>query len=214
MRIWLLAFAFMCVGFTCSPLKYKSDHGFMVAAQANSPEQLVMIGGKACVDLDQVPGLCSKRHRRNLSLFMSIPERPYNYRMELRCSANLDSNQQVDILKNQNYVIEIKPDKFGPLKSFICIGEIFPHGRDSVSSKWEVRVKLVNKDYVPREGVYLGKYKGKSYLVVGKHALYTSVFQKGKWKKYKKKPTIRVRDPENLKAYSESYNMRFNYYGF
>lgn len=195
---------------SCQNLKYQSDIGFLNSAQANSAEYLVMINGKHCVDMDRKVGLCAKRIKSDRSLDFSLEPKPYNYRFTLTCSSSIDSNFSIDIIKNQKYSFSIEPDKFSNVRSFTCIGEIFPNDRDQeVSANFQVRVVIVDSEYIEREIIYEKPKKRKNYVILGKHAKYSNV----NGKIYKEKTAVKV-DSRRIKAYSESERMRFNYYGY
>lgn len=192
---------------SCTGMKYQNDIGFLNSAQANSMEYFVRINDKPCVDMDEKVGLCAKRVKTNENLVFKMMAREYGYRFNLKCSSDIDSNLSVDIKKETPYSFQIDAEKFSHTRSFTCIGEVFPHDRkQEISASWHVRVLTVDKDYTEREKVQEIKSKGKTYLVMGKHARY--VHHDGKIEK--KKPVI---EKGSGFAFSESEMMRFNYYG-
>ena len=194
---------------SCTSLKYVDDKYFLVAAQANSPEFPVSINGKKCADVDGIPGLCTKRVKSNTSIFIRHDARPYAYRFDLRCTKELGESQTFNVLKDSKFEYEIKPEKFLNLTSFICVGEIFPTDREeAVSASWKLFANVVDEKYVSREVLQFQESKGKLFLVFGQHSLYAMVDGKA----YKEKTMIEVKS-RNVKAYSESHNMRFNSVG-
>ena len=83
-----------------------------------------------------------------------------------------------------------------------------------MSAKWEVRVKVVDSKYVGREDIYLLKYKGDDYLVLGQNAKYARVWHDGHWNRYQNKTYVKLKRTEGVQAYSESYQMRYNYFNY
>jgi hypothetical protein len=200
---------------SCTTLKYQDDLGFLVSAQAESPEFPVYFNSKLCRDTDLVPGLCSKRIRSTDTLKIELPGRSYGYRLDLTCSQALGESQSFNVQAGKSFTHEITPDKFAKLKSFICMGEVFPTDRPQpMSAQWEVRVKVVDAAYTPREAAYITHDKGKTYLVLGSHAREAWVWDEGAWRHYDKTTVVEIKGDEHaVAAYSESYQMRFNAYG-
>lgn len=200
----------------CSTLSYVDDSDFLVSAQADSPEFPVYINGKICKDTDGIPGLCSKRIRSNEALTLHMDARPYSYVLQLACTKELGESQSFSIQKDMPFEHSIKPENFSRVKSFICIGEVLPDDREMpISAKWEIRAKIVDQAYVRRETPYFKTDKGKTFLIMGQHAKFSSVFDQGAWKAFKEKTVIEIKGkPENVIGYSESFNARFNSIGF
>ena len=208
MKLILLLTIFLLTACSCQPIKYSSDVGFLNSAQANSMEFLVRLNGSPCMDMDGKVGLCARRIANNESLIFTQGKRPYGYRIYLKCSNSVGVDESFDILPNAPFKYEIKPEKLEGVKSFTCIGEIFPFDRDQeISALWSARIIVLDNKYTKRETIYKIKKRKKDYLVMGKHAKY--VFLNGDWKN--KKTTVRVKGNKNL-AYSESERMRFNYW--
>lgn len=201
---------------SCASLKYSDDVGFLVSAQADSPEFPVFINGKICKDTDGIPGLCSKRIRSNEPLVIKMDPRPYAYTIRMACTKELGESQAFAVPKNAPFEHAIAPEKFSSLKSFICIGEIFPDDRDlPISAKWEFRAKVEDRIYAQRETPYIRAKGKKNYLVLGQYAKFSNVFDEGQWKAYKEKTIVEIKgDPAKVVAYSESFNCRFNSIGF
>lgn len=210
-KIKILAkIAFLFLLASCNSLKYESDIGFLNSAQANSMEYYTLVNGSPCKDMDGKIGLCAKRVNSNQELKFSMDAKPYSYRFNLTCSSAIDSDFSIDIEKEKPFSFLIKPEKFSSVKSFTCIGEVFPHDRNQeVSANWSVRVIVVDSEYQERELIYKTKEKEKEFLVLGKHALYSNL----NGKIYKKKTKLELEKPDSF-AYSESERMRFNYWGF
>jgi len=210
---FILAFMLLVA---CASFKYQDDFSFGVSAQADSPEFPVYINGKMCLDTDNIPGLCSKRISSNEALIIRLDARTYSYSLQLACTRELNESQSFHVESGKSFEYAIKPEKFTNLKSFTCIGEVFPDDRSQpLSAKWEVRVKVVDKDYVNRETAYFRSEKGRRFLVMGAHARTVNVQDEGVWHTYIESPVIEIKgDSEKVMAFSESHNMRFNSIGF
>ena len=200
----LILLLVMVIG--CQDLKYMDDKFSFSSAKAGSYEYPIFLQKKLCLDLYKRPGLCALQHKKNQTFQIEVEPRPYSYTFAIRCSKGI-LNKEVDIAKKKRLSMEIDPGTFQNLTGFSCIGEVFPHDRESISARFNFLVRLVKSDYVFREEVY--KYPdGENLLAVGRHSLYTTVDTKT----YKKKTII----PFNYdtKVYTESYSMRFNQYGY
>lgn len=207
---------FVFLLFACTTIKYSDDSGFLVSAQADSPEFPVYLNGKICKDTDGIPGLCTKRLRSNEPLVIRMDARPYSYKLQLACSKDIGVSQSFAVEKDQPFEFTIKPEQFAVMMSFICVGEVMPDDRElPVSAKWKLFASIVDQAYVQRETAYITKKGGRNFLIMGQHARSVNVFDEGKWKTYKEKPVIEISgDPAKVIAYSESFNMRFNALGF
>lgn len=215
MRLVFALMLILCTACSCVGIKYEPDQGFVNSAQANSLELAVRIGKSVCKDMDGVVGICSKRVTNAETITFYQPAMPYGYRFVLTCSQALESDFAKDIPPKQEFSFAITPDKFSSLKSFICIGEIFPTDRDQqISAKWEVRVKVSDSKYIKREDIYTYRYKGHDYLVLGQNAKYARVFINGYWYRYTNTPVIKLSSVQGIKAMSESEMMRFNYLNY
>lgn len=203
-----LAVLFTLVFSSCQSLKYQADNAFLNSAQANSMEYFVRVNRKPCRDIDDKYGLCAKRIASNETLTFSMDQRPYAYRFELKCSSSVDTDFAIDIEAYKPFSFKIEPEQFEGVKSFTCIGEIFPHDRDQeVSATWSVRVVVYDHEYLEREIIYKKRERGRNFLVMGVHAKYVSI----NGKSYKRKPVVKVKS-KRIFAYSESERMRFNYF--
>lgn len=199
-----ILFLFVIIG--CQDLKYMDDKFALSSALAGSYEYPIFLQKKLCLDLNRRPGLCSLHHRKNQTFHIEVDPRPYSYTFAIKCSKGI-LEKRVDISKRKRLSMEISPDTFKDLSGFTCIGEIFPHNRETVSARFNFLVRLVKEDYIFREDPH--KYSdGESLLAVGRHSLYTTIDTKT----YRKKTII----PFNYdtKVYTESYNMRFNQHGY
>jgi hypothetical protein len=200
----------------CTTLAYKDDIGFLVSAQAGSSEFPVYLNGKLCRDMEGLPGLCAKRLKSTEPLTFSFDAQSYSYSLNIRCTQGVDTIPPATVPSGEQYSFTLKAEAFAQFRSFTCIGEIFPQDRDSpISSQFEVRFSVVDARYLPREAIYLRDKDGKTGLVLGAHARTSHVFDEGKWKRYSKKTIVEIKgDPEQVKAYSESFAARFNYYNY
>ena len=199
----------------CTSLPYKDDLGFLVSAQADSPEFPLTINGKPCKDLDGILGLCTMRVQSNNGVRFDIDTQNYSYHLDVKCTATISSDFGVDVLKNSKYSFTIDPAKFSSVESFVCIGEVFPNDRPQpLSAKFEVRIKVVDAKYEAREVIYPFMDRGKNWLVLGEYARTAWVCDAGKCKEHSKDTAVEVSDPKTATAISQSYNMRYNSYGF
>jgi hypothetical protein len=200
----------MAVLISCTAIQYIDDTGFLNSSQANSFEALVKIGGKACKDMDGRVGLCVKQIESNRSLKIFMPPMPYDYTLIIKCTMDLDQSRGYDVEKGKEFNLAISDYK--GMKSFQCIGEIFPQDREEeISAKWGILVKVVDPNYQPRTAIY----KTGDYLITGKHSRYVRYcYSDGKCKNKKKKTMIKNKNNEVVSVFSESKTMRFNYYGF
>jgi hypothetical protein len=210
--IFIILFV-MLVSCRSTPIKYENDSGFLNSAQANSMEFPIKIKGKVCLDLEGITGLCSTRIDSSEDFVMTIDPQEYSYRYKLTCSRELNTDRSEDIIAGVPKRIIVPKLNITGLKSFICIGEIFPSDRpQELSAKWEVRVKVQDSKYQKRESIYETTNGKKNIIVVGKNALYTKVCYVEDCKSYIKQTTIVKEAKQGLSVYSESYNMRYNFY--
>jgi hypothetical protein len=204
------AFALALLFTACMSLPYKDDTGFLVSAQADSPEFPVYVNGTLCKDLDNNPGLCSKRLKSNEALAFHFDPQTYAYDLTIACTSPLTVPAST-VPSGVPFDLTISPTDFPPGDSFICIGEVLPQDRPQpLSAKWEVRVVIFDSAYEARESIFYSK----PYLVLGTYARSSWVFDGSKWKQYKSKTYVKVDDPTKVQAYSESYAERFNFFQF
>lgn len=213
--IWL-----MCLSLACNTtIKYKDDVGFLVSAQANSPEFPIYIQNKLCRDMDGNLGACTKRIKSNESVNIKFDPQPYAYTIHLYCSKDTNINFSQDVKAGDTFNYSIQPSQFNTLRSFTCVGEIFPLDRvRPVSAKFEVRFIVFDEIYTNREQAYLVQdKKGRNWLVLGQYAknsrVYDCLKNKCEWKDYLEETIVRVYSPEKVLAYSQSYAMRYNLFG-
>jgi len=190
----------------CQDLKYKDDKFSMSSAVAGSYEYPIFLQKKLCLDLNHRPGLCALHHKKNQAFKIEVDPRPYSYTFYIKCTNGI-LEKKVDISKQKRLSIEISSDILNNHKGFSCIGEVFPHDRNSISARFNFIVRLVKNDYMYREDPYLHN-EGRKALSMGRYSLYTTVGPKT----YKKKTTIPFN--ADTRAYTESYSMRFNQYGY
>ena len=201
--IVLLFLIVMALG--CNQLKYKADTKFLNSSNANAFEFPIYVNGKMCLDLDRNPGLCILHHNKGEILILSIDSRPYSYTLDLVCP-NLGYQERFQVPKRKKFTVKFDQGAILEARSMVCVGEIFPSDRELISAKFSVIVKLVDSAYIKRNKIFL--YPNDSLLIVGENALYTTIDGKTR----RKKTIVKVKGDQ--KVYSESYNMRFNAYGY
>lgn len=190
---------------SCQHIKYRADIGFLNSAQANSPEYLVLIGSKVCKDMDGIVGLCSKRVRSDRNIEFKMDKRPYGYRLNVTCSSNVNFTMSIDVLPEKSFEFSLPHENFSLVKSFTCLGEVFPMDRDQeVSAFWHARFVVYDGSYQAREKI---SQQG-DYLVLGQSARHISV----DGKMVSKKTAIKASGVKQV--YTESEQMRINYYGY
>lgn len=199
---------------SCTTIKYVDDVGFLDAAQANSYEFPVKVNGTTCKDMLGNVGLCSIRWANNQDFVMNIDPQVFSYTYVLTCSNGLNVNQSESIAANTSTAVTIPYANYGALLEFTCILQINPSDRTAVSAQSEIRVVLYDPNYQAREKMYLTKQGIFTYLVLGQYALYSYVCDSGKCSSYTKETTIKVNNTTGLTAYSQSYQERFNFWGY
>jgi hypothetical protein len=179
---------------------YMSDVAFMGPAAANSPEQPVAVNGRACLDTDGNPGLCSSRIVAGQELVLSLPGRPYPYQLVLACSAALKADAEYSVPAGEPFTVALKTAGLpADLKSFICMGELHPQDRpEEVSARFEVRAKLVEKAYEQAEIPRLRRDGDDWYVDTGKYAFHVHVLDQGVWTYHRKASSVRVSGPQVL----------------
>lgn len=209
-----LLLAVVMVILSCSSLPYSDDVGFLVSAQANSPEAPIYLNGAACKDMDGNPGLCSKRIRSTDTLVIHFDPLSYGYNLQVSCSSPIVV-PGATVPAGQPFDLSITPAQMAGRLSFICIGEIFPQDRTQPSSsKWEIRIVVSDVNYVSREQMNLIRKGNTDYLILGKYARTSWVYDGKSWKQYKKKTIVPLKDASKAMAMSESYSSRWNYYNW
>jgi hypothetical protein len=185
---------------TADRVEYMSDAAFMPPAAAGSPEQPVAVNGRACLDTDGNPGLCSARVRAGTRLELSLPGRPYAYQLVLTCSAALKADAEYSVPAGQPFAVALETSGLpADVKSFICIGEAHPQDRkDEVSSRFEVRAKVVDKAYEGAEVPRLRRDGGDWFVDTGKYALHVHVLDGGVWTYHYRASSVKVTGPQVL----------------
>ncbi len=198
---------------SCNSLPYKDDVGFLVSAQANSPEFPVYINGKLCTDMEGFVGLCSKRIRSTEDVTFKFDPQSYPYLLTVSCTQGVTPVPPATVPAGDRFTFTIKAEDFSQFRSFTCIGEVGPQDRSPpISAKFRVTFVVVDSEYVQRERIYLKKDGKKNYVVLGQHAKDSWVKDSNGWHRFKKMTFVQVfGDPSNVKAYSQSYAMRMNY---
>lgn len=214
MRARRISWIVLALALSACALQYKDDLGFLVSAQANSPEFPVYVNGRLCADTEGKPGACTKRIRSTESITLRLDAQPYDYLMTVNCASQMPPVPPITVPAGHAHTIEIKPQDFSQYKNFTCTGEVSPQDRKPpLSAEWEAHFIVVDVQYVEREQTYVQKQGDKNYLVLGQHARTSWVFDDGEWHQHRKATVVRLKsDPGKVKAYSESYAARFNYY--
>jgi hypothetical protein len=189
-------------------LDYAPDKGFFNSAQANSFEFPIRINGNICKDMDNHIGLCVKQVESNIPLKVELPARPYSYMLVIKCSAGLGFNKKFSVPKGEAFIYSIKDYK--EEQYFQCIGEIFPDNRLEVSAKYAYYIKVVDSNYVSREEIH----KINKNFIVGKHARYVTVCKRDKCKLRNKATLVKDLREKITSIFSESEQMRFNFWGY
>ena len=205
MRNLVVLLFLLVITIGCNQLKYKPDINFMNSSNANSFEYPVYVNKRMCIDLDRNPGLCVLHHNKANILTLSIDSRPYSYTLDLICP-DLGYQELFQVPKAKKFTTSFQRGDLLEARSIVCVGEIFPSDRDLVSAKFSIIVKLVSSDYIRRNKII--PFPNNSLLIVGENSLYTTVNGKTK----RKKTSVKLK--QGQKVYSESYNMRFNAYGY
>lgn len=217
----LLFLAFVLTGCQHDPITYEPDTTFLVAADAGSPEFLVYINDGICRDMTGQVGLCARKLKSGEDIAFRTEPQAYAYRVHLVCSESVTGDQSFDIQQGQAWSYEIPYDKYKSARGFLCIGEVFPNDRPTtVSARFEVRFAVVDVHFVDRERIQV-RQDGKGLVVVlGAHAAYGRVCvaagsgDEESCENIHESPVVHVAEgkPEEVFAWSESENMRFNYY--
>jgi hypothetical protein len=218
MKRTLLLLLFIFLNFACVKIPYHDDKGFLNSAQANSFEFLVYVNGRVCKDMDGIVGMCSKRLKSTDSIEFKIEPLDYAYRVKVTCSKELGVNFTRDYPANTHVTFTITADDYQEVKTFVCIGELFPTDRpEEISFKWQIRVEVIDAKYLKREEIFVQETEGGRYLVLGQNARLSKVYINGKFYEHKEKAIVKLPKKSveaEVKAMSESYMGRFNYFGF
>jgi len=198
----------------CTQLAYKDDTGFLVSAQANSPEYPVYINGKMCVDTEGYPGACTKRIGSTEDAVFKFDPQPYAYLLSVACGGGIKV-PSATVPKDQPYAFTITADQMASVRTFVCIGQVSPQDRSpSVPASFNVTIVITDARYVAREKPFITSDHGTPYLVLGEFARDAWVYDDGEWSEHSEEPMVEIEgDPKEVRAYSSSFNMRFNYFG-
>ena len=209
-----MKFLILLLVVSCTSLKYVSDDGFVLPTTGGSLESLVFIDSMPCKDMEGMIGVCTKRLVRDRDLEIELPPRDYAYNVNVTCSANINFSNNYDVPEKSTFTVKINKDLYDDEKQFFCIGSIAPMDRGVVTHKFEIRVRLVDTDYIKRNNITVYEKGSSYYLITGQYAKYVQVFKDGKWKYYNKKPFIKVKkkDLKKIKVISESESGRLNYF--
>lgn len=210
MRILLSVIILFVVFIGCTHIKYKDDLGFYNSAQANSFEFMVRVNGSLCKDVDGKIGFCAKQIGSKENLTFHQDAMPYAYQLKIDCSGDIYYLER-SIDKNKAVDIVIPKENFNKYRAFSCKGFVQPDDRpEEICAKWRAEIIVYDDEkYLPREEIYTFKKKKKKYLVLGKYAFHSNV----NGKSYKKKTAVKIKS-DKVKGWSESYLMRYNYYGY
>lgn len=198
----------------CATL-YQDDLNLLVSAQANSPEFPVYLNGHLCKDAAGSPGACSMKIRTTDTLSLHFDAQVYPYVMTFSCTSPMHIDP-LTVAPNQPADVQITPSMFAGKLDFICIGEAVPQdGRpQTVSANWEVRIVVADTKYIQREDITFTKDGSDTYVNLGQYAKSAWVFDGKAWKSYEKTTSVKLDggvDQSAVRAYSQSFQMRFNY---
>ena len=197
----------------CSGLQYKSDGGLMAPFQAQVMEFPVKVNGNICKDMSGSIGACTLMLSHRNDLKIEIMPQAYAYNVQIACSSSVNFEYSADVPIGTSHVVEITDAIYADVDHFICIGKMTPEDRDFISSRWEMRIRLSDENYVRRVNIFIFEDNDKLFISVGKHAKYSWIYDKENWKLHWKQPIIEIKGDRNkLQAYSESEIMRFNFF--
>lgn len=209
---WLIVWLILAAIGACSTLQYQDDIGFLVSAQANSPEFPIYLNGALCKDNDGNPGLCSKRISTADTLTIHFDPQAYAYNLTVDCTSPMVV-PGATVPLGQPFDLAITPAEIGGLKTFICEGFIFPQDRATpVNAMFDVRVVISDANYVPREAITTTVQNGDTYLVLGQYARNSWVFDGKGWSLHTQDTMVKLDTLVGVQAYSESFSGRFNFY--
>jgi len=199
----LLSFA------SCKQLKYVADINFDPSAYANSPEYPVQINGKWCVDGSGMGGFCVVRQPEKKDMLIRILPQLYGYRIRVQCSTATGIDITLDVLPEKELIITLQKEKFNEFNVISCVGNIYPSDRpEPIAAMFELRARIIRDDYTPKANIYWDK----GYQVFGSDSYISTFFLDDQWTQKKEMTYMKTEKP--LFGISESYKMRFNYYGF
>lgn len=203
----IILLTYLLIISSCKELDYVSDSGFLNSAQANSYEFPLVINGSLCQDMDGRPGICVKQIKNNAVARFALPSRPYSYSLVIKCSSELGYSPTFSIPEGRPFDFAI--EDFKGLRSFRCIGEIFPDDRpQEVSASFQVFFSVYDEEYERREEVI----KIDDMLILGKHSKHVYLCNK-KFKCQHKEEKTYVKAGKYSYIFTESDTMRFNHWG-
>lgn len=211
-RFWLFLLLPVLTG--CDTIAYKEDVGFLVGIQANSHEVPVRINGAVCRDMNNLPGACTLRVKSTDTIVFRHDPVPYSYQFVPKCSPGVRVPDGATVPPNIAYEWTLRPADFAEMRSFVCAGEILPQDRQApVSAAWRAAIVVVDAAYEKREGMFIHEQNGKKHLIMGQYARMAWVFDELRWKRYNTTTSVEIKgDPAKVRAYSESYAMRYNFF--
>jgi hypothetical protein len=168
---------------------------------------LLLVGGEDCQDMDTGEGFCSVRTTSDTGVGFMMKPQASNYTLTVLCSTPVVPPPTVSVAAGAVEQFNIAPPF--PDESFVCVGKIVPTTGSAMM--WDVRVVVTDKAYKDRESIEFVTDNDDTYLVLGQFAKYSWVFDGNNWGKHSKDTMIKVDDPTQVKAYSESFEMRYNY---
>lgn len=182
--------------YACSHLKYEEDIGLISSGYANSPELYVLVDAKPC------KGGCYIVKPTSITK-VTIPIRPYEYRLDFQTSANVGFSRLIDVPAGES--VDLVFDTIEPV--FNMIGRIYPKdNRDpTVSMFFEARVRQVLPEYYPKVTPYLAN----GWLVFGSDSLYTCHMNKCFGEKT---TSVKDRHIGTGPIWTESFMGRISYY--
>lgn len=198
----------------CNSLPFKEDVGFLISAQANSPEFPVYVNGHLCTDMEGYVGLCSKRVKSSEDIVLKFDPQDYAYLMTVKCSSGIPQVPVSTVPSGQPFSFKITHDQFVQFSAFTCTGEVSPQDRTPpIEAQWEVKFKVYDSQYTAREQIFRIDDGEKHFLVLGQFARTAWVYDEDEWHQHFKDTVVQLRgDPLKAKAYSESFVMRYNFF--
>lgn len=205
-------FLFLLFSCTTSKITYIDDTAFLQPAIANSPEELVSVNSHPCIDIEGLPGMCSLRVFEGSTIDLTVSGKPYPFQLSISCSDAVKFDKEISVEAKTITKLIIPVPLLEITKSFTCIGEIYPQDRSQqISSKFELRVKIIDKNYEVLETPRIISKEGNTYVVVGKYALHTFVKDNGIWKYYFKDSIVKV-SGNKLIIMTESFSGRKSFF--
>ena len=218
MKYLLIIFSLLSVScsslFSDEKIAYEPLEQFRSKDSTPPSEGFVMVDGMPCLDVNGRLGACSVKIDRGGNLEITLTPKQYPHSITLQCSRGLKGNVggTWDLPAGVPFIVNIGPDNYDGLDSFVCIGEVFPNGREGSSHMWEIRVRV--EDLASKLHINLYKEGDKTYAVLGKHALYSLVLDAGQLKELQKETVIELKSPDSAVIVVETYNGRvYSYIG-